>query len=160
MDGKLVRLNVALHNEVRVLIAEFSPISALAGGLLIGAGAVVLMLANGRILGVAGILGGLVGEPASPQTQWRLALVAGMVTPAAVMGLWGAYPAQTSSLALPVLLLAGFLVGFGSRMGNGCTSGHGICGLARLSKRSLVAVATFMAVCAAVVFVTRHVLGG
>ncbi|MBF0325778.1 MAG: YeeE/YedE family protein [Alphaproteobacteria bacterium] len=140
------------------VISEFNAVTALVGGLLIGAGAVVLMLTNGRILGVSGIVGGVVGEPGSEQTRWRLAFIAGMVTPGAVLGLMGKLSLAGAGVALPVLLVAGFLVGFGSRMGNGCTSGHGICGLSRLSKRSMAAVATFMAVCAITVFVTRHLL--
>lgn len=141
-------------------MSDFSPLPALAGGLLIGAGAVFLMVSNGRVLGVAGILGRLVGEPRSKDSRWRLAFVAGMVTPAAVLGGMGKLAVTGTGLALPVLLAAGFLVGFGTRLGNGCTSGHGICGLARLSKRSLAAVATFMAVCGATVYVTRHGLAG
>lgn len=141
-------------------MSEFSPVSALVGGVLIGAGAVFLMVTNGRVLGVAGILGGLVGEPRAKDTRWRLAFVAGMVTPAAILGLMGQYSASGPGLALPLLLAAGFLVGFGTRLGNGCTSGHGICGLARLSKRSLAAVATFMAACGFTVYVMRHVVGG
>lgn len=141
-------------------MSEFSPLSALIGGMLIGAGAVFLMVTNGRVLGVAGILGGLVGEPGGKDTPWRLAFVAGMVTPAAVLGLMGQYSIAGNGLALPLLLAAGFLVGFGTRLGNGCTSGHGICGLARLSKRSLAAVATFMAVCGATVYLMRHVAAG
>ncbi len=142
------------------MISDFNASGAVLGGLLIGTGAVVLMLTNGRIMGVSGILGGVVGEPGSPQTRWRLAFIAGMLTPGALLGLMGGFDIKGTGLALPILLAAGFLVGFGSRMGNGCTSGHGICGLARFSKRSLVAVMTFMAVCAATVFVTRHGLGG
>ncbi len=141
-------------------MSDFSPLSALVGGVLIGAAAVFLMVTNGRVLGVAGILGSLIGKPGSKDSRWRLAFVAGMVTPAAVLGLMGKLPMVGNSLALPVLLAAGFLVGFGTRLGNGCTSGHGICGLARLSKRSLAAVATFMAVCGVTVYVMRHGLGG
>lgn len=141
-------------------MAEFSLVSALVGGLLIGLGAVVLMVANGRIMGIAGILGNLVCEPGSRETPWRLAFLAGMATPAAILGLTGQFQVSGTGLALPLLLLAGFLVGFGTRLGNGCTSGHGICGLARFSRRSLAAVVTFMAFCAVTVFVMRHLLGG
>ena len=141
-------------------IVEFNPLTAALGGMLIGAGAVMLMLTNGRIMGIAGIFGGLLGEPKSSDSPWRLAFVAGMVAPAALLGLAGKFDFAGPVLALPVLLVAGFLVGFGSRMGNGCTSGHGICGLSRLSRRSIAAVVTFMAVCALTVAVSRHVLGG
>lgn len=139
-------------------MTDFSPWSALAGGALIGAGAVLLMLANGRVMGVAGIVGGLMGE-SGKDWPWRLAFVAGMVAPGVVLGLGGELHLQGNGLGAGLLVLAGLLVGFGTRVGNGCTSGHGICGLARLSPRSLVAVATFMAVTALVVFVRRHLLG-
>lgn len=141
-------------------IADFSPASALAGGALIGAGAALLMLTNGRIMGVAGIVGTLVGEPKAADNGWRLAFAAGMVMPAAILGLIGHFDFAGPVLALPLVLLAGFLVGFGARMGNGCTSGHGICGLSRLSVRSIAAVLTFMAVAAITVAVSRHLLGG
>lgn len=141
-------------------ISDFNAWSALAGGVLIGAGAVALMLSNGRIMGIAGILGGLVGEPSSSDNRWRLAFVAGMALPSAVAGLGGTLVSHPSGLAIPGLLIAGFLVGLGSRMGNGCTSGHGICGLARFSRRSIAAVLTFMGVCALTVFVARHLIGG
>lgn len=139
-------------------MTDFSPFSALAGGALIGAAAAVLMLANGRVMGVAGIVGGLLGE-AGREVPWRLAFLAGMVAPAALLGVTGKLNLQGNGLGVGMLALSGFLVGFGTRMGNGCTSGHGICGLARLSRRSLVAVLTFMAVAGAVVFVRRHLMG-
>lgn len=138
----------------------FSPWSALAGGALIGAGAVVLMAANRRVLGIAGIVGGVVGEPRSKDSEWRLAFLAGLMLPALVLGLAGGLHLQGNGLEPGLLVISGLLVGFGTRMGNGCTSGHGICGLARLSRRSLVAVATFMVVAGVVVFVRRHGLGG
>lgn len=140
-------------------MVDFSPWPALAGGALIGAGAVVLMAANGRVMGISGILGGVVGEPRSKDTKWRLAFLAGLVLPALALALTGNFHIQGNGLGLGALLASGFLVGFGTRMGNGCTSGHGICGLARFSRRSLVAVLTFMAVAALTVFVRRHVMG-
>ncbi|HLO75773.1 MAG TPA: YeeE/YedE family protein [Magnetospirillum sp.] len=140
-------------------MTDFSPWSALAGGALIGAGAVLLMLTNGRIMGVAGIVGGLLGE-VGREAAWRLAFVAGMVVPGVLAGLSGELFLHGNGLGLGLLLLSGFLVGFGTRMGNGCTSGHGICGLARLSPRSLASVVTFMAVAGIVVYVRRHVMGG
>lgn len=140
-------------------LAEFSPLMGLAGGALIGAAAVLLMLANGRIMGIAGIVGGLAQEPRSADTSWRLAFLAGMAVPAVIASVLGLFPAP-AQMGLGMVLGAGFLVGLGSRMANGCTSGHGICGLARLSPRSLAAVATFMAVAGVTVFITRHGVGG
>lgn len=137
-----------------------SAVMALAGGALIGAAAVLMMAANGRIMGVAGILGGLMAEPMGKKTAWRLAFVAGTIAPAMVLGLLGDLQVRGSDVSSAMLVVAGLLVGFGSRMGNGCTSGHGICGLARLSMRSLVAVLTFMAVAGATVYIRRHVAGG
>lgn len=139
-------------------MTDFSPWAGLAGGALIGAAAVLLMFANGRIMGVSGIVGGLMGD-GGKEMPWRLAFVVGTVFPGLVMGLSGTLHLQGSGQGLGLLVLSGFLVGFGTRMGNGCTSGHGICGLARLSPRSLAAVVTFMAVAGIVVFVRRHLLG-
>jgi len=132
---------------------------AFAGGLLIGLAAVLLMLAVGRIAGIAGIVGGLAG--AGPGGRgWRLAFVAGLIAGPFAAALCGApLPEITVKASAPVVVVAGLLVGFGSRLGNGCTSGHGVCGLARQSPRSLAATLTFMAVGIAVVFVTRHVSG-
>lgn len=133
---------------------------ALAGGVLIGLSAVLLMLANGRTAGVAGIVGGLFGACAG-EVGWRLAFIVGLVAGPFAATLFGApLPEMGIDASVPVILVAGLLVGFGSRLGNGCTSGHGVCGLARLSRRSLAATLTFMTVGAAVVFVARHVLGG
>jgi uncharacterized protein len=143
-----------------MLFAEFSILHGLAGGALIGLAAFMLMLFNGRILGMSGILGGLLNAPRDGDSAWRPAFILGMSVPAVVLGLSGNYAPQGNGLGLPLILAAGFLVGFGSRMGNGCTSGHGICGLARLSKRSLAAVATFMAVSGIAVYVLRHGIGG
>ena len=133
---------------------------ALAGGVLIGLSAVLLMLANGRIAGISGIVGGLFGG-GSGEVGWRLAFIVGLVTGPFAATLFGApLPEMGIDASVPVILVAGLLVGFGSRLGNGCTSGHGVCGLARLSRRSLAATLTFMTVGAAVVFFARHVLGG
>lgn len=141
-------------------ISDFSAVHALGGGVLIGLGAVVLMAGIGRIMGIAGILGALVETPRDADTPWRLAFVVGLVAPALLWGLLDRYQPVGNGLGLGAVVVAGLLVGFGSRMSNGCTSGHGICGLARLSPRSLAAVVTFMAVCAVTVFVTRHGMGG
>ncbi|MCA1906910.1 MAG: YeeE/YedE family protein [Magnetospirillum sp.] len=140
-------------------LADFSPLMGLAGGALIGAAAVLLMLANGRIMGIAGIVGGVIQEPRSADTPWRLAFLAGMAVPAVAATALGLFPASVPA-GMGMVLVAGFLVGLGSRMANGCTSGHGICGLARLSRRSMAAVATFMAVAGLTVYVVRHGLGG
>ncbi|MBI2239552.1 MAG: YeeE/YedE family protein [Magnetospirillum gryphiswaldense] len=140
-------------------IAEFSPWTSLAGGALIGVAAVLLMLANGRIMGISGIIGGVAQDPRSPDTSWRLAFLAGLAVPAVVASMLGVFPAAPV-VGGGVVVAAGFLVGMGTRMANGCTSGHGICGLARMSPRSLAAVGTFMAVAGLTVFVSRHVLGG
>src|SRR5512147_2385303 len=115
---------------------------ALAGGVLIGLSAVLLMLANGRIAGISGIVGGLFGG-GSGEAGWRLAFVAGLMAGPFVLTLFGApLPEISIDASVPVVLVAGLLVGFGSRLGNGCTSGHGVCGLA--SPRSLAATLTFM----------------
>ena len=124
----------------------FTPVSALAGGAMIGASAALFLLLNGRIAGISGILGGLLAPP-SRETGWRAAFVAGLVlAPFASAGLSGRLPPVTVGASFPLLILAGLLVGFGARLGAGCTSGHGVCGLSRMSVRSAVAVATFMGV--------------
>jgi uncharacterized protein len=125
--------------------------SSLWGGVLIGAGAAALLLLNGKIAGISGIadnaVRGLFGEQG-----WRFAFLLGLVIPALIFGLGPIEFAQ----GLPLLAVSGFLVGFGTRLGSGCTSGHGVCGLANLSPRSLVATLTFMAVAAATVYLVRH----
>lgn len=137
---------------------EFTPVAALLGGALIGLAATLLYAGLGRIAGISGVLTQTLEQSAG--RGWRLAFLVGLVAGA---GAWFALghdvPVQRAGFPLPWLLLAGVLVGFGTRMGNGCTSGHGICGLARLSKRSLVAVAVFMGVAFATVYVLRHALG-
>ena len=133
---------------------------ALAGGVLIGLSAVLLMLANGRIAGISGIVGGLFGGGCG-EIRWRITFVVGLIAGTFAAMLCGApLPTIQIDASVSMVLVAGLLVGFGSRLGNGCTSGHGVCGLARLSPRSLAATLTFMTVGAAVVFVARHVLGG
>lgn len=143
---------------------HFTPWKSLAGGQLIGLAAAWLLLVNGRIAGISGIVGRLL-QPKAAEISWRLAFLAGLLlAPALVMLVAPSLaPAPNLSVATGagwgVLVLAGLLVGFGTRLGNGCTSGHGICGLAHLSRRSLAAVLTFMASGAATVFISRHVLG-
>jgi uncharacterized protein len=138
---------------------HFTPYSALAGGALIGLAAVVLMLFNGRVAGISGIAGGLLA-PRAGDVAWRVAFVIGLIGGAALLAAAGMAPVLHDRPGLGVIILAGLLVGFGTRLGSGCTSGHGVCGLARLSPRSLAATLIFMASAAVVVFATRHVLGG
>ena len=139
---------------------NFTPVSALVGGALIGLGVVVLMLANGRIAGISGIVGGVV-QPDGPEWRWRAGFIVGLVGGAALAMLAGFGPASIAVTgSMPLLIGGGLLVGFGTRLGSGCTSGHGVCGLARLSPRSLAATGIFMATGAATVFAMRHVLGG
>ena len=134
----------------------FTPITALLGGALIGLAATVLYVGNGRIAGISGILNHALER--RDERGWRIAFLAGLIAAAAA---WFAFSGDVarSGFPLPWLIAAGLLVGFGTRLGNGCTSGHGICGLARLSKRSLAAVLTFMGSGVATVYVLRHVLG-
>lgn len=133
---------------------------ALSGGLLIGAAAALLLLANGRIAGISGIAGGLLRRP-DGDTGWRVAFLLGLLAGPLLLTLLQGHPPQVTILAsTPVLILAGLLVGFGTRLGSGCTSGHGVCGLARLSPRSIAAVCTFMVTAAATVFAVRHLAGG
>jgi len=136
---------------------HFSPGSAFAGGLLIGLAAAWLILANGRILGAAGVLGGLV-PPRAGDRAWRIALLAGLVAAPFVARLLFQPSPPAIEANLATLIVGGLLVGFGTRLGAGCTSGHGVCGVARLSPRSLAATATFMATGMLTVFIVRHVL--
>ena len=130
------------------------------GGLLIGGAASLFILLNGRIAGISGILGGLFGGERE-ELPWRVAFLAGLVLgPFVVVLLGGTMPAIELRAAWPVLVLAGLLVGLGSRMGSGCTSGHGVCGLARGSPRSFVATLVFFTVAALTVFAMRHLAGG
>jgi len=136
----------------------FTPYSALAGGVLIGLGTAVLLLLNGRIAGISGILGGLLTRTPG-ETGWRLAFTVGLLVGPALWLLVHALPPIHINTGYPLLVAAGLLVGIGTRYGSGCTSGHGVCGLSRLSPRSLVATLTFMGAGFATVFVVRHLLG-
>lgn len=136
----------------------FTPWSALAGGVLIGIAAAMFLLLNGRIAGISGIIGGLL-HPAKGDVAWRGAFVLGLVGAPLVYLLFAALPKPQIDAQFGSLILAGLLVGIGTRYGSGCTSGHGVCGLARLSPRSLVATAAFMGAGFATVFLTRHLLG-
>jgi uncharacterized protein len=137
----------------------FTPLAALAGGILIGVATAVFVLVNGRIAGISGILAGLLRFE-SGDTAWRAALVAGLVAAPLAYRLIATPPSATIDASYPVLVVAGLLVGVGTRYAAGCTSGHGVCGLSRLSPRSLVATATFMLAGFITVFVVRHILGG
>ena len=136
---------------------QFTPVTALLGGALIGLAATVLYAGIGRIAGISGIVNNAIER--RQERGWRLAFLAGLLAAAAAWFAWSG-EAPRNDFPLPWLLAAGLLVGFGTRLGNGCTSGHGICGLARLSKRSLAAVVAFMASGIATVYVVRHVIGG
>ena len=139
----------------------FTPLMSLGGGLLIGLGAVLLMLGLGRIFGATGILSGLVFATGREEASWRAALVAGMVlAPGLVFLLTGAMPTLTVPVSPAMIALGGVIVGLGASLGSGCTSGHGVCGMARFSRRSMVAVPVFMATAAVTVFLVRHVFGG
>jgi len=141
-------------------MTEFTPLASLLGGMMIGLSAVLLMLWEGRIAGISGIAGRLLPPWRDGVFLSRLGFVAGLVAaPFAVMAFTGQPVAQSVSGNVALMLAAGLIVGFGSVWGNGCTSGHGVCGLARLSARSLVATLVFMGVAIATVFVTRHLIG-
>jgi uncharacterized membrane protein YedE/YeeE len=135
----------------------FTPWSALLGGMLIGLAAALFALLNGRIAGISGVLGGLL-KPVRGDVGWRAAFVLGLVVAPLVYALFKALPAVQIEAGYGALIIAGLLVGVGTRYGSGCTSGHGVCGLSRLSPRSLMATATFMAAGFATVFVLRHLL--
>ena len=134
---------------------HFTPGTSLVGGLLIGLASALFILANGRIAGISGILGGLL-RPSGNDVVWRLAFLLGLVVAPAVASVFIAPAAPTIDANAEVLVIAGLLVGIGTRYGGGCTSGHGICGLSRLSPRSLIATLAFMGSGMAIVFVMRH----
>ncbi|GGX68247.1 hypothetical protein GCM10007385_41700 [Tateyamaria omphalii] len=139
----------------------FTPFASLTGGAFIGLGAVLLMLGLGRIFGATGILSGAVFAESRDELTWRLALIVGMVlAPGLIFGVTGAMPALTVPISPTMIVIGGVIVGLGASLGSGCTSGHGVCGLSRLSVRSLVAVPTFMVTAAITVFLIRHVFGG
>ena len=141
-------------------MTNFTPLSAAIGGALIGLSAVLLMALTGRIAGISGIFGRLL-NPAGNDKGWRVAFIAGLIL-APLLGGWIGHAMPTPQLpsSWTVIIAGGLLVGFGARLGGGCTSGHGICGVARLSVRSIAATAIFMLTAIATVAVTRHVLGG
>jgi uncharacterized membrane protein YedE/YeeE len=141
-------------------LTEFTPLASLIGGALIGLSAVLLMAYEGRIAGISGISGRLLPPYRDDAFPSRLGFVIGLVAaPFVMQAVTGQPVTQTVSGNLPLMAAAGLIVGFGSVWGFGCTSGHGVCGLSRLSTRSFVATGVFMAVAFATVFVTRHVIG-
>ncbi len=138
-------------------LEHFTPWASLAGGVAIGIAASMLVLLNGRIAGVSGIIGGLLA-PTRGDIAWRVLFIAGLFAAPAVYQLVRQVPVPTIEASHAVVALAGLLVGVGTRYGSGCTSGHGVCGLARLSPRSLVATLSFMVAGFATVFVVRHLI--
>lgn len=140
---------------------NFTPYSALAGGILIGLAAVLLLVCNGRIAGISGIMGGLLTTYKIEEWAWRIAFLVGIVSGAFMFHLIKPdFYQPRENFPVWLLALGGFLVGFGTRMGNGCTSGHAVCGIARGSIRSIAATITFMASGFLTVYIVRHVLGG
>ena len=137
---------------------HFTPWASLAGGMVLGLASALFILLNGRVMGISGIVGGLL-RPRSGDVGWRVALLAGMAAAPWVWTLVAATPTPRIDASWVMVVLAGLLVGVGTRYGAGCTSGHGVCGLSRLSPRSLVATVAFMAAGFVTVFVLRHVLG-
>ena len=138
----------------------FTPVQSLGGGVLIGVAAVLLMATMGRVMGATGILAGILQPMNMSDWSWRVAVLAGMVTgPVAVLAVTGQMPAVQVPVSTPMLVIGGVLGGIGVTFGSGCTSGHGVCGMARLSPRSIMATLTFMVTTGLTVFVVRHVLG-
>lgn len=143
---------------MQIAFDAFTPASALAGGVLIGLAAALFLLLNGRIAGISGIIGGLLVATRGDRT-WRLAFLLGMLATASIWQLATSLPPIRIDAGYPLLIGAGLLVGYSTRLGSGCTSGHGVCGLSRLSPRSLVATACFMSAGFATVYVARHLTG-
>lgn len=141
------------------MITEFTPLASAFGGFLIGLSAVMLMALNGRIAGMTAMLGGVLA-PKSPDSPWRLAFLGGAIAAPFLATLFGAGFEFHSPTTGPLLAIGGVIVGLGVTFGAGCTSGHGVCGMARLSPRSIVATLTFMATTFITVGVMRHVIGG
>lgn len=138
--------------------ANFTPIPALAGGLLIGLAAALLALFLGRVAGISGIVAGLL-KPRAGELGWRAGFVAGLLVAPLAYAAFAPMPAIVIDAGMPLIIIAGLLVGIGTRYGAGCTSGHAVCGLSRLSPRSMVATGAFMAVGFITVYVVRHLIG-
>jgi uncharacterized membrane protein YedE/YeeE len=140
-------------------MSEFTPVSALVGGLLIGGSASLFLVLSGRVAGISGILGGLL-QPTRKDVGWRLAFVAGLLlAPLIYTAAGGAVPHAEINAAPGLLVVAGLLVGMGTRLGAGCTSGHGVCGVGRGSPRSIAATVIFMTTAVVTVFIARHLAG-
>ena len=137
---------------------HFTPWSALAGGGLVGISVALLILLNGRIAGITGIIGGLF-IPAKGDAAWRVAFTFGLIIAPIIWLLFGKLPEITIDANYALLVIAGLIVGFGARLGSGCTSGHGVCGISRLSPRSIIATLAFMGTGFLTVFIARHLLG-
>ena len=138
---------------------QFTPLTALCGGLLIGLSAAVLLLFNGRIAGISGIVGGLLQRYKAGDFAWRVVFVLGLILAPVLYRAFADLPPSQIDASSATLVVAGLLVGFGSRLGSGCTSGHGVCGLSRRSPRSMIATATFMATGFITVYLVRHLFG-
>lgn len=146
--------------QEQAMITEFTPLASLVGGSLIGLSAVLLMLGLGRIMGATGVLTGVLLPDSLQDWSWRVAVLAGMMSGPWLFRLFsGTGPVINVSLSTPMIIIGGLIVGIGVTLGSGCTSGHGVCGLARLSLRSIIAVLVFMVSTAITVFVTRHWMG-
>lgn len=139
---------------------HFTPFTALSGGALIGLAAAMLLIFDGRIAGISGIVGGLLARPAVGETAWRVAFVLGLLLAPALYRGFAELPPIRIDANWATIVAAGLLVGYGTRLGSGCTSGHGVCGLSRLSPRSLAATLCFMGSAFVTVFIVRHTLGG
>lgn len=137
---------------------NFTPYSAFLGGSLIGLSAALLMYFNGRIAGISGMVAGVL-DLKNSENRWRLFFLVGLIATAVIVNFFAPHGEASYSRSTLLLIISGILVGFGTRMGNGCTSGHAVCGMARLSTRSIVATLIFMGVAILTVFITRHLLG-
>jgi uncharacterized membrane protein YedE/YeeE len=137
---------------------NFTPYSAFLGGSLIGLSAALLMYFNGRVAGISGMISGAF-DVKNSENHWRLFFLGGLILAAVIFNLFALHVPATYSRSTLLLIISGILVGYGTRLGNGCTSGHAVCGMARLSMRSIAATITFMSVAILTVFITRHLLG-
>jgi len=138
---------------------NFTPVSSAIGGVMIGSAAVLLLLLNGKIAGVSGIYGALL-RPKSGDIYWRVMFLLGLIAGAVAHRMYDGGTEIVVESSLPTLIIAGLLVGFSTRLGSGCTSGHGICGIGRFSQRSIVATVSFLVTGFATVYVMRHLIGG
>jgi uncharacterized membrane protein YedE/YeeE len=148
-------------SDLLMIETAFTPWASLAGGVLIGVASTLLMLVAGRVMGATGVLAGAFQPASGREFAWRAVLLAGMVTgPAVVWLISGEMPAIEVPVSTTALIIGGLIVGVGVTFGSGCTSGHGVCGMARLSPRSIAATVTFMAVTFITVYIVRHLIGG